>query len=123
MTQDLFRETKSQKQPRHIFTVSQITQDIKLILEATFGEVWIEGEISNFQAHHSGHFYFTLKDDANVLPAAMFARANREVKFKIENGQKVICFGKVSAYTPRGQYQIIVEKIEPKGIGSLQLAL
>lgn len=110
-------------QSRHIFTVSQITHDIKLILESTFGEVWIEGEISNFQAHPSGHFYFTLKDDLNVLPAAMFARANREVKFKIENGQKVICFGKVSAYTPRGQYQIIVEKIEPKGVGSLQLAL
>lgn len=110
-------------QSRHIFTVSQITQDIKLILESTFGEVWIEGEISNFQAHPSGHFYFTLKDDLNVLPAAMFARANREVKFKIENGQKIICFGKVSAYTPRGQYQVIVEKIEPKGVGSLQLAL
>src|SRR3989338_1457192 len=110
-------------QSRHIFTVSQITHDIKLILESTFGEVWVEGEVSNFQAHPSGHFYFTLKDDTNVLPAAMFARANREVKFKIENGQKVICFGKVSAYTPRGQYQIIVQKIEPKGIGALQLAI
>lgn len=123
MTQDLFTETKSQKQPRHIFTVSQITQDIKLILESAFGEVWIEGEVSNFRAHSSGHFYFILKDESSVLPAVMFARANREVKFKIENGQKVICFGKISAYTTSGQYQIIVEKIEPKGIGSLQLAL
>jgi len=123
MTQDLFTEPKDLKPPRRIFTVSQITQDIKLILEASFGEVWIEGEVSNFQAHHSGHFYFTLKDDSNVLPAAMFARANREVKFKIENGLKVICAGKVSAYTARGQYQIIVEKLEPKGVGSLQLAL
>lgn len=123
MTQDLFTESEDLKPPRRIFTVSQITQDIKLILEAAFGEVWIEGEVSNFQAHHSGHFYFTLKDDSNILPAAMFARANREVKFKIENGLKVICAGKVSAYTTRGQYQIIVEKLEPKGVGSLQLAL
>ena len=123
MTQDLFTESKDLKPPRRIFTVSQITQDIKLILEAAFGEVWIEGEVSNFQAHHSGHFYFTLKDDSSVLPAVMFARANREVKFKIENGLKVICAGKVSAYTARGQYQIIVEKLEPKGVGSLQLAL
>src|SRR3989338_5366245 len=119
MTQDLFTESKDQKQTRHIFTVSQITQDIKLILEAAFGEVWVEGEVSNFQAHHSGHFYFTLKDDSSVLPAAIFARANREVKFKIENGLKVVCAGKVSAYTARGQYQIIVEKLEPKGVGSL----
>lgn len=123
MTQDLFFQSQHQKQARNILTVSQITHDIKLILESTFGEAWVEGEVSNFQAHPSGHFYFTLKDDLSVLPAAMFARANREVKFKIENGQKVICFGKVSAYAPRGQYQIIVEKIEPKGAGSLQLAL
>jgi exodeoxyribonuclease VII large subunit len=113
-----------QGQPeRHIYTVSEITQDVRIILENTFGEVWIEGEISNFNAHTSGHFYFTLKDNASVLPAAMFARANKEVKFKIENGLKVICLGKISIYEPRGQYQIIVEKIEPKGIGGLQLAL
>lgn len=108
---------------RRIFSVSQIVQDIKLILENTFSEIWVEGEVSNFSAQASGHFYFTLKDDAAVLPAAMFARANREVKFKIENGLKVICFGKISLYGPSGKYQIIVEKIEPKGIGSLQLAL
>ena len=108
---------------KRIFSVSEITQDIKLILESAIGEVWVEGEISNFQAHTSGHFYFTLKDDTNVLPAAMFARANKDVKFKIENGLKVICFGKVSAYGPRGNYQIIVERLEPKGVGSLQLAL
>lgn len=108
---------------KHIYTVSEITQDIKLILESTFGEAWVEGEVSNFKAHTSGHFYFTLKENTAILPAVMFSRANRDIKFKIENGLKVICFGKVSIYEPSGQYQIIVEKIEPKGIGSLQLAL
>ena len=108
---------------RHIYTVSQLAQDVKLILEGAFSEIWVEGEISNFQAAGSGHFYFTLKDDTSVLPSAMFSRANRELTFRIENGLKVLCFGKISAYGPRGQYQIIVEKMEPKGIGSLQLAL
>jgi len=62
---------------KHVYTVSEITQNIKAVLESAIGEVWVEGEISNFGAHTSGHFYFTLKDDANILPAAMFARANR----------------------------------------------
>ena len=110
------------KLDRHIYTVTQITQEIKLILENTFGEIWVEGEVSNFGSK-DGHFYFTLKDNIAILPAVMFARANREIKFKIENGLKVICFGKISAYGPHGKYQIIAEKIEPKGIGSLQLAL
>jgi len=108
---------------QHIYTVSELTKDIKLILETSFDYVWVEGEISNFSAHTSGHFYFSLKDQTDVLSAAMFSWANKNLKFKIENGLKVICFGKVGAYGPRSQYQIIVEKIEPKGIGSLQLAL
>ncbi|MBI5145009.1 MAG: exodeoxyribonuclease VII large subunit, partial [Candidatus Omnitrophica bacterium] len=116
-------EIKNDRKTSHIYTVSELTQDIKLILENTFGEIWVEGEVSNFSAYPSGHFYFVLKDDAAILPAVMFSRANREIKFKIENGLKVICLGKIIAYSPRGQYQIIVEKIEPKGIGSLQLAL
>jgi len=109
-------------QDRHIYTVSQLAQDIKLILENAFGQVWVEGEVSNMGTSGS-HLYFTLKDDAAILPAAFFSYANREIKFKIENGLKVICLGKISAYAPHGKYQIIVEKIEPKGIGSLQLAL
>ncbi|MDD5595365.1 MAG: exodeoxyribonuclease VII large subunit [Candidatus Omnitrophica bacterium] len=108
---------------RRIFTVSEITQDIKIILENSFAEVWVEGEVSNFSAQPSGHFYFSLKDGFSVLDAAMFSRANRDLKFKIENGLKVICFGKISNYGPRSKYNLIVEKIEPKGIGSLQLAL
>lgn len=106
-----------------VYKISEIAREIKFLLEDTFGEVWVEGEVSNFQIPASGHFYFSLKDDTAVLAAAMFSRANKELKFKLENGMKAICFGKISAYGPSGKYQIIVEKIEPKGIGSLQLAL
>lgn len=119
---DLFAGSLDLKKSRHIYTISEITQDIKLILENTFAEVWVEGEVSNFKAATSGHFYFTLKDQTSVLAAAMFLRANKDVKFKIEDGLKVICFGKIEVYAPRGQYQIIVEKIEPKGIGAKALA-
>lgn len=121
--QDLFAAAFDTKKERHILTVSQITQDIKLILESSFSDIWVEGEVSNFKSHASGHFYFSLKDDSSVLSAVMFSRANKDVKFKLENGLKVVCFGKISVYGPYGQYQLIIEKIEPKGIGSLQLAL
>lgn len=114
--------SKITKDTRHIYKVCEITRDIKLILENTFAEVWVEGEVSNFKVASSGHFYFSLKDELALLSAAMFSRANKEIKFKIENGLKVICFGKIDVYPPRGQYQLIVEKIEPKGIGAQQLA-
>ena len=120
---DLAKQIDSPSKTKHVYTVSELTQDIKLILENTFSEVWVEGEISNFRAASSGHFYFSLKDKDAVLAAAMFSRQNREVKFKIGDGLKVICFGRIEVYGPRSLYQIIVEKIEPKGIGSLQLAL
>jgi len=121
-TSDLFASQTNHKKDKHVYTVSQITQDIKLILENTFGEVWVEGEVSNFKAYPSGHFYFTLKDEGAVLAAAMFKNVNKDVKFKIEDGLKAICSGRIEVYAPRGQYQLIVEKIEPKGIGAQQLA-
>lgn len=110
------------KLDKHIYTVSQITQVIKGLLEEKVGEIWLEGEISNFKAATSGHFYFSLKDEGALILGAMFAHANKGLKFKLEDGQKVICFGKVDVYGPRGQYQIIVERIEPKGVGAQQLA-
>lgn len=110
-----------QKTNKHIYTVSEITQAIKGLLE-NIGEIWIEGEISNFKAATSGHFYFSLKDQNSLIMAAMFANANKGLKFKLEDGLKVICFGKVDVYGPRGQYQVIVERIEPKGVGAQQLA-
>jgi len=111
-----------QKANKHIYTVSEITQVIKGLLESNVGEVWLEGEVSNFKAATSGHFYFSLKDQNALILAAMFAHANKGLKFKLEDGLKVICFGKIDIYGPRGQYQIIVERIEPKGVGAQQLA-
>ena len=115
-------ENKGLREEKRIYAVSELTGDIKVLLENTFPEVWVEGEISNFRAATSGHFYFSLKDKSAVLAAAMFSRANKDLKFKIEDGQKLICFGNIDVYPPRGQYQLIVERVEPKGIGAQQLA-
>ena len=105
-----------------IYAVSEITKDIKLILENAFGAVWVEGEVSNFTLHSSGHMYFSLKDAKSVLSCAMFKRANDSLKFRPKEGMKVVCFGNISVYEPRGNYQLIAEKMEPKGIGALQIA-
>jgi len=121
--QDLFSKKEGITNNRHIYTVSEITQDIKVILESNFREIWVEGEVSNFRPSAAGHYYFSLKDQTSVLTAVLFNRTARDTKFKIEDGLKVICYGSIDVYPPRGQYQLVIEKIEPKGIGSLQLAL
>ncbi|MEW6102000.1 MAG: exodeoxyribonuclease VII large subunit [Candidatus Omnitrophota bacterium] len=120
---DIFGEQASPLKERRIYTVSEITQDIKIILENTFTGIWVEGEVSNFRASQAGHFYLSLKDGQSLLMAAVFNHQNKKIKFKIEDGLKVICFGSIDVYPPRGQYQLIIEEIEPKGIGGLQLAL
>ncbi len=107
---------------KHIYTVSEINQLVKGLLKDKVGEVWLEGEISDFKAYPSGHFYFSLKDQEAIISGVMYAYANKGLKFKLENGLKVVCFGKIDIYNPRGQYQINIEKIEPKGIGARQLA-
>lgn len=106
---------------KHIYTVSEITRCMRVIIEDSFPAVWVEGEISNFILHSSGHMYFTLRDATAVLKCAMFSRSNARLKFRPKDGMKVICFGKMSVYEPRGDYQLIVEELEPKGIGALQL--
>lgn len=124
MPSDLFLTAgQSKTKDRRIFTVSELAQDIKIVLESAFGEVWVEGEVSNFRKYPSGHNYFSLKDNLAVLSAVIFARVAKDVKFQVEDGMKVVCYGRVSSYGPNSQYQVIVEKIEPKGIGALQLAL
>ncbi len=110
------------KPSKHIYTVSEITQEIKNLLEENVGEVWLEGEISNFKVYPSGHFYFSLKDQGAIISAVMFSRANKNLKFKLEDGLKAICFGKLNVYGPSGKYQVVVENIEPQGVGAQQLA-
>lgn len=113
--------TMNEQKEKHIYTVSELTKYVRAILEDSFPAVWIEGEISNFVLHSSGHMYFSLRDAGASLKCAMFARSNAKLKFKPKDGMKVICFGKLSVYEARGDYQLIAEEIEPKGIGALQL--
>ena len=109
-------------QEKKIYSVSEITRDIRGLLEGAFTKVWVEGEISNLTMHSSGHCYFSIKDENSVLTCVMFKNSAYKLKFKIEDGMSIVCFGRVSVYDKRGQYQLYVEVIEPKGVGSLQLA-
>ena len=106
----------------HILSVSELTFQIKELMEGSFPSVWIEGEMSNFIHHRSGHMYFTLKDDRSELRSVMFRGNNRFLRFKPESGLKVVVQGKISVYEQRGQYQLIVQQMEPAGIGTLYLA-
>ncbi len=114
-------ERKEPARPK-IFTVTEIVGGARAMLEKQYGDVWVAGEISGFKRHSSGHCYFTLKDANSVLPAAIFRGAAGQIKFNIENGLEVVCHGRVSLYQRGGQYQIIVNYAEPKGVGALQLA-
>jgi exodeoxyribonuclease VII large subunit len=106
---------------RKIYSVYEITSEIKQALEK-YGAVWIQGEISNFKHHSSGHMYFSLKDDRAQIKAACFRNNNMYLKFRPEDGLEVLVRGRLSVYEPRGDYQMIVEFMEPVGVGSLQLA-
>ena len=112
---------QNEQKEKHIYSVSELTKYIRVIIEDSFPGVWVEGEISNFILHTSGHMYFSLKDAKSILKCAMFKRANEKLKFSLKNGIKVIAFGSISVYEARGDYQLIVEEVEPKGIGALQL--
>ena len=103
-------------------SVSALTRQIKEILEGTFSQLWVEGEISNFVHHSSGHMYFTLKDDEAEIRCVMFKGNNQFMRFKPKNGMKVFLNGKVTVYAPRGQYQLMVTRLEPAGLGTLFLA-
>jgi len=107
---------------RHIYTVSELTERIKGIVEDAYPFVWVAGEISNFRIPVSGHFYFTLKDSKAQINAVMFRAQNRSLKFRPEDGMAVVAMGRLNVYEPKGIYQIILEYLEPEGIGVLQLA-
>ena len=113
---------KNETKEKHIYTVAELNRYIRVILEDSFPAVWVEGEISNFLQHTSGHMYFSLRDSGGVLKCAMFSRSNAKLRFRPKDGMKVVCFGRISVYEPRGDYQLIVEEVEPKGLGALQLA-
>src|SRR4030095_8341110 len=105
-----------------IYTVSELTFELKNLLEGNFPSIWLSGEVSNFRPHGSGHHYFCLKDASSQIQAVMFRGANRLLKFKLEDGLEVIGNRRIPVYEPRGSYQIVLEYLEPKGLGALQLA-
>lgn len=107
---------------KRIYTVSELTKFVRVTLEDSFASIWVEGEVSNFVLHSSGHMYFSLKDAGAVLKCAMFKRSNLGLKFKPKDGMKVLCYGNLSVYEARGDYQLIAEEIEPRGVGALELA-
>jgi len=108
---------------RYIYKVSELTSSIKVILEDSFPNIWVEGEVSNFRnPSSSGHFYFTLKDERSEVKCVFFKSHNEKIKFEVKDGMQALCCGRVSIYEKRGEYQLYVLKMEPKGIGALQLA-
>ena len=109
-------------QERRALSVSELTADIKIVLENRFVDVWVEGEISNFKRHSSGHWYFSMKDEGAAIRCASFRMQNRLIRFTPEDGLSVRARGRVSLYEARGEYQLIVDYLEPIGVGALQLA-
>lgn len=105
-----------------ILTVSELNRDIRFLLEKNFGYIHLRGEISGLARPGSGHLYFQLKDADAQISCVMFRMQARRLKFDLENGQELIARGKVTVYEPRGNYQLIIEQLEPEGAGALQLA-
>ena len=121
MNQPLFNSLFDEAE-RKPLTVSQLTNSIRVSLESRFASVWVEGEISNFKDHSSGHWYFTLKDQNAQLRAKCFRSANTRIRFRPANGLHVRARGKLSVYAPRGEYELIVDALDPVGAGALRVA-
>ena len=113
---------KEESQQRSVVTVSQLNREARVTIEQRFSQVWVTGELSNFARPRSGHWYFTLKDDGAQVRCAMFANRNMRVSMQPSDGQQVLIRGRVSLYENRGDFQIIVEQMEPAGEGALRQA-
>ena len=107
---------------RRILTVSELTAEVRTLLEERFIEVWVEGELSNSRVWNTGHMYFTLKDTGAQIKGVMFRSALRALRFAPQDGLRVVARGRVSVYDPKGEYQLVCEHLEPEGLGALQLA-
>ena len=114
--------TPEPRDHRRVLTVSELNALAQEILEETFPSIWVEGEISNLRRYPSGHTYFTLKDEGAQIAAVLFRGASQSLPFRPEDGLKVLARGRISLYEARGTFQIIVDALEPAGLGALQLA-
>ena len=106
----------------HIYTVSALTREIRDRLETYFSLVWVSGEVSNLRQPVSGHYYFTLKDAGAQLRAVLFKGSHQHLRFKPQEGGQFLCRGRLTVYEPRGEYQVVVEYLEPLGLGALAQA-
>jgi exodeoxyribonuclease VII large subunit len=106
-----------------VLSVSQLTAQFKTVVEQQFPSVWVAGEISNFSRPQSGHCYFTLKDDKAQLRGVIWRGTANRLKFDLHDGLEVVCRGRLDVYPPRGSYQLVVDQLQPQGIGALELAL
>jgi exodeoxyribonuclease VII large subunit len=111
-------EDSSQK----IYTVTALTERIKDLIEESFDFIWVEAEVSNFRSPSSGHYYMVLKDETAQIKAVMFRPQTRYLRFTPEDGMNVIARGRIGVYQPRGEYQIILDYLEPLGVGAMALA-
>jgi exodeoxyribonuclease VII large subunit len=109
-------------QPQRILTVSELTTLVRERLEQTFSDIWLEGELCNLRAPSSGHLYFGLKDATSQIRAVLFRASAQRLRFALRDGLQVVARGRLTVYEPRGEYQIVLEYLEPKGIGALQIA-
>jgi exodeoxyribonuclease VII large subunit len=107
---------------RSVLTVSQLAAQLAAMVEERFPAVWVEGEISNFKVYQSGHAYFTLKDDGAQMRCVLFRNRARRIRFTPGDGLHVLAFGAIEVYAQRGEYSLVVELLEPRGLGALQLA-
>jgi exodeoxyribonuclease VII large subunit len=105
-----------------VLTVGELTRSVKELLETAYAPVWVEGEVSNLSKPNSGHVYLTLKDDAAPLRALIYRAVALRLRFDLRDGMKVIARGRLTVYEPRGEYQLQIEEVQPKGIGPLELA-
>ncbi|MBW2598571.1 MAG: exodeoxyribonuclease VII large subunit, partial [Deltaproteobacteria bacterium] len=105
-----------------VLTVTELTETIKGFLESGFDVIWVTGEISNLRRPASGHVYFTLKDESSQIRAVAFKSAAGRIGFDLEDGMKIVCRGRLNVYPARGEYQLIIDTAEPKGLGALQMA-
>lgn len=105
-----------------VFTVTEITRSIKGTLETNFFDIWVVGEVSNLRRPSSGHIYLTLKDEDAQMQGVIFRSIGSRLRFELKDGMDILVRGSISVYEPRGQYQINIEEIEPRGMGALQLA-
>ena len=113
----LFDETE-----RRPLTVSELTAQVRAAVQSRFASVWVEGEVSNFRAHTSGHWYFTIKDETAQLRATCFRNTNRAIRFRPSDGLQLRARGRLTVYEPRGEYELEVEALEPVGAGALRVA-